>query len=817
MQALRFYAGVFLISASGLMLQLIQTRILSVVLWFYLAFLIIGIAMFGMAAGAVWVYLRRDRFSEQSIFADLTYFSGALAVATALCAALQMTLPVSTSEGFTDVIASLELVGCLGIPFFLSGVVLTLAITRSPFPVARVYGVDLAGAATGCLGVLAILNLTDAPNALLWVSALSALAATCFHGVRRDVAPPPAMPFASILSRSRAIAVLLVLCAAIGAVTDGGFRPLFVKGQLEAGATPPIFTRWNTFARISVVDEGVQPAAMWGPSPQRRADGWPIGQRYITIDGLAGTPAYRFEGDLAALGFLRDDVVNLAYFLPGHRRAAIIGVGGGRDMLSARAFGVPDVTGVELNPILVDLLTTEPGFADFTNLTRLDGLHFEVDEARSWFARSRESFDVIQMSLVDTWAATGAGAFTLSENGLYTVEGWKVFLDHLTPNGVFTVSRWYAPGYVDEAGRMISVAVAALTDLGVRDPQQHVFLAASGNIATLIVSRAPLGSDNLAILRKVASDKQYPVLLAPDGVAASAVLQNIAASHDRDALQRYTSSLPADLTPSTDERPFFFNQLPLSDPVRMLALLRRSPTQGVLYGNISATKALLMLGLLSLILVAATVVHPLRWAIRDAGRRLAVAGTAYFALLGLGFMLAEIGMLERLSVFLGSPIYALSIVLFSLILATGAGSLLYGRLLFAARGKIVVWAGMTGLYLIALPFWLPTALEASMGGPLLLRAAICVAVTAPAGILMGFGFPLGMRLATAIDRRPTPWFWGINGASGVFATSLGVVLSMAFGIHTTLIAGGFCYVLLIPAGLAIGWRAGAMGARSVEA
>jgi spermidine synthase len=805
MQRLRFYVGVFLISASGLMLQLIQTRILSVVLWYYLAFLIIGMAMFGITAGAVWVYLRRERFTEQTLPADLTYFSAALAVATAVCAALQMTLPVASSQGFTDLIAAAELALCLAIPFFLSGVVLSLALTRSRYPVGRVYGVDLGGAAAGCLGVLALLNVTDAPNGLLWVAVIAALGAVSFAGSTEGVIAP-AMPLGGLLSRTRTIFVLLVLCAGLGATTHGAFRPLFVKGEPETGEQVPIFSEWNTFARVTVRDKGVHPPAMWGPSASFRGENWAVAQRDLSIDGVAGSTAYRFDGDLAHVGFLKDDVINLAHYLPGHQRAAVIGVGGGRDMLSARAFGVPDVTGVEINPILVRLLTTEPGFADFSALTTAGGLHFENDEARSWFARSRDKFDIIQMSLVDTWAATGAGAFTLSENGLYTVEAWKIFLNHLTPNGVFTVSRWYAPGYIDEAGRTISVAVAALYELGVKDPRQHIFLAASTLIGTLIISREPLSADNLAVLKKIAAEKQYRVLLSPDGIAATEVLRQIADSPDRASLVRYTADLPLDLTPSTDERPFFFNQLPLSSPTRLLALLRHGPTEGVAYGNISAAKVLLQLNVISLLLVVITIVLPLRPAISDAGRTLTVAGTAYFLLLGLGFMFAEIGMLQRLSVFLGSPIYALSIVLFSLILATGIGSLVSGRISFGRRGQLLAWAALTGIYLVVLPFWLPAALDVCASGPLLLRAALCVAVTAPAGVLMGFGFPLGMRLVQAIDRRPTPWFWGINGAAGVFASSLAVALSTAFGIYTVLIAGGVCYVLLIPAGLALGRR-----------
>ena len=441
MKPARFYCGVFLVTASGLMLQIVQTRILSVVLWYYLAFLVISIAMFGITAGTVWVYLRRGQFSERTLSHDLTYFTTLLAVAIALCGAVQTTLaPVDSVVG-TRLFVWFELATCLTLPFFLSGVVVSLALTRSPFPVGRVYGVDLAGAAAGCLGALMLLNLTDGPSAVLWVSAITALGAIAFAGSGIGGKPATRLPFAVPLQYIKVIFVVLVLGAALNSTTGQGIEPLVVKGKLETTADAPLLTKWNSFARISASDIGVRPAGLWGPSPTYQSADWPIEQRLMNIDGDAGTLAFRWDGNVARAGFLKYDVTNLAYFLPGHRRAAVIGVGGGRDMLSARVFGVPDVTGVEINPILARLLTTEPGFADFSGIANQPGFHFHVDEGRSWFARTSQSFDVIQMSLVDTWAATGAGAFTLSENGLYTVDAWTIFLGRLTDNGVFTVSR----------------------------------------------------------------------------------------------------------------------------------------------------------------------------------------------------------------------------------------------------------------------------------------------------------------------------------------------------------------------------------------
>lgn len=812
MKPMRFYAGVFLVTASVLMLQVIQTRVLSVVLWYYLAFFVISLAMFGITAGTVWVYLRRERFSQRTLSHDLAYFSSALAVATAVCAAVQMTLAPAGGAILASTVAWVELAACLAIPFFLAGVVVSLALTRSPFPIGRVYGVDLAGAAAGCLGVLVLLNATDGPSAILWVSAVVALAAVCFRASGIGTEPKAAMPFAARLLRVKGLFALLVLCALANGLTPYGFQPIVVKGKVEGLENQPIFTKWNTFSRIAVREGSNGAEWMWGPSPTFHPEDWRVAGRSMNIDGNASTITYRWDGDLAHAGFLKYDVTNLAHFLPGHRRAAVIGVGGGRDMLSARVFGVPDVTGVELNPILARLLTAAPGFSDYSGLSGQPGFHFNVDEARSWFARSNESFDIIQMSLIDTWAATGAGAFTLSENGLYTAESWRIFLDHLTPNGVFTVSRWYAPSNVNESGRMVSLAAAALLDLGADEPRRHLFVAASGNIATLIVSRSPLAAPDVARLDDVAAEMQYRVLVSPSRESASPVLETIVGSADRAALQRYTSGLQLDLTPPTDDRPFFFNELPLFAPWKVFELARANESVGAISGNLAATATLVVLFLMSLILVRWTIIYPVRFAIADVGRRLAIAGTAYFLLIGAGFMSAEIGLLQRMSVFLGHPIYSLGVVLFSLILATGIGSLISDRLPLDSRARFAAWSLLTAGYLCLLPVWLPLVLHGFEGATLAVRAALCVLAIAPAGLLMGYGFPTGMRFIARHDLTPTPWFLGINGAAGVLASSFAVAVSIAFGIYVTLVVSALCYALLIPAGLAIGFPRGAPAA-----
>src|SRR6266540_1098297 len=637
----RFYVALGLVTAATLMLQIIETRIISVTSWYHLAFFVISIAMFGLTAGAVFVYLRKERFRPERLSYDL-------AVAT---------LATGASPSLTALVAWAEFALCLALPFFFSGIVVSLALTRSPYSIGKVYGADLIGAAIGCIGALVLLNVTSGPSAVLWVGAVIALAALGFAGSGLGELHESGAIGAKLFRYRRSIFAGCLLFAIANMLTIHGVRPTIVKDALEAPADF-VYDRWNSFSRITVGESYAGPPAMWGPSPRWQPS--TIEQRWLTIDGSAGTSIYRFDGNLASLGFLRHDVSNLAYAIPDLKTGAVIGVGGGRDVLSQRLFGVRDVTGIEINPIIIDLLKRR--FSDYTAIATLDGVTLELDEARSWFARTPRFFDVIQMSLVDTWAATGAGAFTFTENGLYTIEAWQRFLGRLNPDGLFTVSRWYAVGEVDETGRMVSLAVATLLANGAAEPRRHLFLAAAGNVATLIVTKSPLSAAALAELKDAAKANEFPVLLSPDSVAPSAKLEKIVSATDRSTLAQTTAGFHLDLTPPTDARPFFFNQL------RFLSLfdadvLAHLAHDGVVAGNLIATLTLAMLVLISLVLVGATIIVPLQSTVRETGWQLAVGGTVYFALIGIGFMMVEIGLLQRMSVFLGHPTYALSVVL----------------------------------------------------------------------------------------------------------------------------------------------------------
>lgn len=788
-QRVPFYLGVGLITAATLMLQIVETRIISVTSWYHLAFFVISIAMFGLTAGAVFVYLRSEAYRPAQLPYHLSVASLGFALATVFALLVQLTIVTSLPASVMSLVVWTEFAIALALPFFFSGIVVSLALTRSAYPVGIVYGVDLLGAALGCLGALALLNLVSGPSAVLWIAVFGAAGGLCFARAGLDDMPP-ARPIVAKLFRHRMLVLGCLAAVAAANSLAEGIRPTIVKDTVEHPAAIA-YEKWNSFSRVTVGQSEKAAPVLWGPSPNF-APGQ-IEQRWMNIDGGAGTAVYRFSGDLGEVAFLRHDVTNLAYALPGLQTGAVIGVGGGRDLLSARLFGLSEVVGVEINPIFIDLLLRR--FATYTALGRQPGVAFEIDEARSWFARTGRAFDIIQMSLIDTWAATGAGAFTLSENGLYTVEAWRIFLERLTAGGVFTVSRWYAPGEVNETGRMVSLAVATLQSLGVAEPKRHLFMASSGPVATLVTSRSPLSEQALDALRKSAATYAFSILLDPQAPAASPLLERIVSAADRETLQRATGDSYLDLSAPTDARPFFFNQLRL-DRLFDQDLFAMASRPGVYGGNLSATLTLAMLILISAVLVAVTIIVPLRSSVSDTALTPTVAGTLYFALIGIGFMMVEIALLQRISVFLGHPVYALSVVLFSLILSTGIGSLVSERAQLDSNLRLIGWSVLTGAYLLALPSWLPEVLLQLESAGLLFRAGLAVLVLAPAGFLMGFGFPTGMRLVSQIDARPTPWFWGINGAAGVLAASVAVLTSIEFGIDTTLRIGAVCYLLL---------------------
>jgi spermidine synthase len=776
------------------MQQIIQTRILSVVAYYYLAFLTISMAMFGLTVGALIVYYGGPRFTHKSLPEDLRRACVYYALSTAICLALQLASVAVTVPTVTGVIIWLKIVLLLGAPFVFAGVAISLALTRSHRPIGIVYGVDMAGAASGCLGAALLLNITDAPSALLINAAVAGIAAFCFDASKTSTAPSHQQRYSLISTSPLTLAAVLAVLGALNMTSTRGLQPAFGKEGIELRDNFE-HERWNSYSRVVAYRSRMEEPWLWGRSvtlPGQRVE-----QRLLNIDGSAATYIPRFNGDLSSVEFLRYDITNLAYYARNAGRAAVIGVGGGRDILSAHLFGFRDITGIEVNPIFIDFLTNPKRLRAYAGIADLPRSRLLVDDGRSWFARTHEKFDLIQMSMIDTWAATGAGAFALSENGLYTTEAWRLFLNALTPNGILTVSRWHTPGSPVETARVVSLAVSALIASHTDHPREHIYLASSSQLATLIVSKSALTSADVNTLNDTVDRLQFKTLIEPDKPASDPVLEFLLASQTLEELSHQANQYVLDVSAATDARPFFFNQLRLrtmSDVATILSIGSSPETYHVLGGNLLALSTLALLIWLSAVLVVWVIIRP-AWIMGSTARdRFIWLASGYFGLIGAGFMFVEIGMMQRTSIFMGHPTYGLVIVLFSIILSTGIGAIISQRL--------PVWivapnALLLSLYLGAIPGWLPGMEEHFQSAEVLTRSAIAILSILPAGLMMGNAFPMGMRVVSTLGAdRASPWYWGINGATGVLASGLAIACSITFSIDVTLWFGAGCYLAI---------------------
>lgn len=769
-------AALFLVALATVMFEILLTRIFSLTLWYHFAFMAISVAMFGLTVGALLVFLRAAWWPDGTLPRTMGIAAAVLGVTMVSVVLLHVTL--YTPLPHVDMVPLVLTFVVVSVPFVFSGIFVCLALTRFPSRIGRLYAADLGGAAAGCLAVIAALRWLDGVGAVLACAALASAAATILLAGAR-----------------RALALALTGLLGGGALWSGMYlarhevalvKIQHIKGHEER---PVDYERWNSFSRIAVLPPTRLGAQAWNLSTEFKAKSVPIESRYLHIDGHAGTQLIGFDGDLKKIEFLRWDLPNFVQHLRPNGRIAVVGAGGARDVLTAQLFGQQRVVAVEINGDIMRVVNER--FGDFTgHVDRLPGVSFVNDEARSYLARTREQFDIVVLTFIDTFAATAAGAYALTENSLYTVEGWNVFLDRLDDDGLLAVSRAVSP----ELGRLVALGRAALEQRGVKDPERHLLLVTNRHhtrlsvypMGVLLVRKTPFDAAEMARVHALAKQLNFAVEVEP-ARAATPLLRALATGDQPQLVEASGLNYEA----PTDDQPFFFYMARASDWLR-LGGGGRSP--------VSAAAVVLALLLFTVtVLTLVCIALPL-WLARVRLARDDGALLGYFAAIGMGFMLIEVSMLQRLIVFLGHPVYSLTVILFVLLLSGGLGSYASGRIGDArlARSGLRVLGVLAAALALAggLVQPLVTSLAAA-GTPL--RIGASAALLAPMGFFLGMAFPLGMRLATRVRPALAPWLWGVNGATSVLASVLAVVIAMLAGISVSFWTGVACYVLALPA------------------
>jgi SAM-dependent methyltransferase len=558
------------------------------------------------------------------------------------------------------------------------------------------------------------------------------------------------------------------------------------------------YEAWNAFSRVTVfpsklhaaqhvqIKDGLRPTEE-DHSPETKL---------IDIDGSAWTPMMNFTGDVSALQFLRASVMYVAHYLKPAGSVLIIGTGGGRDILAAHAFGQPSVLGIELNPLIRRAVQEQYGDYSGRPYT-LPGVDVIVDEARSRLSTLDRTFDIIQISLIDTFSLNATGGFVYSENYLYTRQAFQEYFRHLSPDGILTVSRYFVPQYPLEILKLAGLARAAWAAEGVDQPSDHIVVLGQGIHVSVLAKRSPFTAAELDTLSAVAKANGMTMLFAPG--EASDDTMGLKTLLTTPAFQEYVDAYPYQIAPPTDDRPFFFNFLRGRLAAADIPDQKNDPFLFMQLWN----EAIWVMYLLVAVVTTLALVFffgPLVFLARRrsaAPPRVAMPLLLYFACLGYGFMTIEIPLLQRFVLFLGYPVYALTVVLFALLLFSGIGSLLTARVTAAPQRVAMRALGATVMLGAAYSVLVPVLVEALLGISITLKILATAALLAPIGLLLGTAYPLGIMVLREVGEELVPWAWALNGALSVVASVVAIFLGSRIGFTAAFLTGVASYGLAL--------------------
>jgi spermidine synthase len=760
-------AGLGLTSFAAMLLELALTRLFSVVLFYHFAFLAISIALLGLGAGGVFAYLLKDRLARtdsRALAARLCIDSSIL-----IFIVLEVVLHVTVSLTVTGLnflhLSAIYVVSAL--PFFLTGLLFSVVFARETWRVSRLYGADLGGGALACLAAVPLLNWLGGPNTILAAAVVMAVAAVVWTASSR---------VRKVAGGLVAVLVLLVAANHSNRLID----VVYAKGVFRNPAWVE-FARWNALSRVEVDRQGEAKAIVIDADAST----------YIMNCDLAHWHDSEWERDLMSAP------PALANVLRPRGEFAIIGPGGGVDVLRAVANGSPSVTGIEINPIIANTIM-RGRYADYAqHLYERPEVHIHVTDGRSYLRSTPQQFDVVQMTLVDTWASTAAGAFALSENNLYTVQAFREYFQHLKPDGMIAITRWEFR-QPREALRVVAVAMEALHSIGVSNPAHNFIVASQGRlnedgipVVVLAKKTAFTPEEEAAVQNHFHEYEGLNPLYLPSGLATGPGGPNpfadLIASNDP---YQFARDYAYNVAPVSDNAPFFFFTLKTGQ------ILRQAERAIDWKVNLGVLVLLLVL-VISLAAVLAFLILPL--ALK--GGRQSALPLLYFVAVGLGYILVEIAFIQRFVLFLGHPTYALTVVIFLMMISSGAGSLFSRRWLPRTR---MAWMplALVIVALVADVFFLPPVLIAWVGLGFEYRLMISGLLLAPLGFVMGMPFPTGLRaLATGVnDKGPdsaVEWAWAMNAAASVLGSVLAMVVAIQFGLNVTLACGAVAYLLAL--------------------
>ncbi|UCC41857.1 MAG: hypothetical protein JSV96_15255 [Candidatus Aminicenantes bacterium] len=681
----------------------------------------------------------------------------------------------------------------LCLPFFFAGLTISFAITKASKLVNKIYFFDLLGAGSGTLIAACVFLLKGDRGVIISISFL-ALFSSFFFSIRRSI------------SFKILLASLLVIEASVFITSPSwlGFRISPFKALPVAMKYPGAdhrFTRWNAISRIDILES---PAVRYAPGLSLMyRESLPL-QLGLSIDGGELTAITHFKNlQEPALGFLRSLPSSLAYSLVKHPRTLIIEPKGGLDVLAAYAFGASKIKVIESNPLIVKILRNE--LRSFSgSLYFKENIQFGLSHNRAALKQEKDTYDLIIFSLTDVFGASGTGMYGFGENYLYTVDSFADILDRMSPAGLVSMTMYLLPPPRQEL-RLLATWIEALEQSKI-DPSSSLLAIRSWGTISYFIKKSPFSQEDIQRLKNFAEERLFDLVYYP-GIKTEEV--NIHNRFDEPLYHNYTLQLLSSLkrkelyknylfqiSPVTDDRPFFFNFFKL-DKIKTTYNSLGKKWLPLLQGEFLILLLLMQSFIIAFVLIFLPLIVFRKT--RNRGRGVFLKVFFYFSLIGMAFMFVEITLIQKFILFLGHPLYSISIIIFSLLFSSGLGSYFSKKILGQdlrknLKGCLLLCAGLIALYLFLLPIlqgWL-------IGLTLLFKIILAFFIIFPLGFLMGFPFPSGIRLLESHEKMLIPWAWATNAFSSVINSISALMIAFWGGYNLVLIlaTGGYLLALL---------------------
>lgn len=760
----------FSVAAATLLLQIVQTRIYAVVFWNHLVYFIVSVALLGFGISGTWL-----SFGKSTWIARVLTLRNAAAgfVVTAIVSSL-LVPQWGTSLGaiFTSKWHLMRLMATYGtaaLPYFCAGWILGVVYRDYAERIHFLYFADLLGAGVGCLLFLALIRPVGAVALVLLACALVALPILCGefkHGNRFT---------ATALLAGVPIALLLLFLwrgaidARIVPDTTKGFNVMYAD-LARPDEKVVEFSEWNSIARTDVVGTKLAP-----------------GKR-IFIDGDAFTGMEVTSSDTPP-PFDRDKEALVPHKTPYvlDRKidsVLVIGSGGGRDVWDAVRAGAHHVDAVEINPTTARIVANEYRKATHDLFLRPEVTLWN-EEGRS-FIRSRDTrYSVVMINAIDTFAALDAGAYMLSENYLYTLDGMMDYVSHLAPDGILCITRW---DYAGETPRLFTTMLEALYALGYEQPNSHIVAQTRNFWTAIMVSPTPFTDTEVTALRHHTAQHDgtfyFPLPAAEREKPFQKDLNEYAQARANGTQEAFLQSYYYNIRPVRDDSPFFFHYERLRN---LLQVLREHAFVDYVRGHWPSFTLSTLLTLMSAAL-AVFIFLPL---IRRGRGDMPQFGLwlVYFCCLGVSFIFVEISLMQRFALLLGHPARSLALVLACLLIFAGIGSHLKERLAVSLGASL----GFLMAAILVAAFLYPVFIERLLGFPLWIRSISTVILVAPVALCMGMPFPYGIRRVSDQARDAVPWMWGVNGGATVVGSILAIICAIRFNFTTVLVFAALGY------------------------